>query len=335
VKDVATRPGVGYAGAGADKRPPGVSIVIPTHRSDPPFLAETLASVVAQDYLDWEVVVVDDGCPDPAALAVLAQVDPRVRVVRTEGGGAARARNLGLHEARGDLVAFLDHDDVWYPQHLSTLVQAMSGCADAVGAYTGFDVFEGQPRRARETHRPQVQPTRCTIFSGGARPGIVTLLARRDDVIAVGGFNPVFSGADDVDLIYKLVERGRFVPIDIVTVGYRWHEGNWSRDTRAIGSAGDRFLAAHIARVKEAGDHQAVADITMARKKARRYYAGVAVKDAFSAARSRMWRRAASLALWAVRFSPSGALAVGGAGLGRRLAPAYRRSAPGPRKQPG
>ena len=83
--------------------PPLVSIVIPTYQSNPPFLAEALASVIGQDWANWEVIVVDDGSPDPDALPRPWSVsDPRVRLVRSDDrSGAARARNLGLDKLKG------------------------------------------------------------------------------------------------------------------------------------------------------------------------------------------------------------------------------------------
>ena len=139
--------------------PPLVSIVIPTYQSNPPFLAEALASVIGQDWANWEVIVVDDGSPDPDVLKALVSVDPRVRLVRSDDrSGAARARNLGLEQAQGELVAFLDNDDIWYPERLSTTIQALAHHKEAVGAYTAFDVVRGADKEHLRTRRQRAPP---------------------------------------------------------------------------------------------------------------------------------------------------------------------------------
>ncbi len=98
-------------------RPPRVSIVMPTYnRRDT--IPRAIASVVAQRFQDWELVVVDDGSTD-GTRDVVAGVDPRVRLVTQSNQGVAGARNTGLANARGDLIAFLDSDDEWPPHHLA------------------------------------------------------------------------------------------------------------------------------------------------------------------------------------------------------------------------
>jgi glycosyltransferase involved in cell wall biosynthesis len=97
-----------------------VSIVLPTYkRADT--LLRAVASVRAQTFQDWELVVIDDGSTDGTS-ALLEGVDPRLRLVRQENQGVAAARNRGLREARGDLLAFLDSDDEWTPHHLELAV---------------------------------------------------------------------------------------------------------------------------------------------------------------------------------------------------------------------
>jgi glycosyltransferase involved in cell wall biosynthesis len=292
---------------------------VPTHISEPPFLAETLASVVAQERANWEVIVVDDGSPDAGALVELAAVDRRIRVVRQDRGGVARARNFGLEHARGELVAFLDYDDLWYPGHLSSTVDALAAHADAVGAFTAFDVVTGADKEHRRVMRAVGPTTRRSVYSGGNRPWINTLVARRDAVAGVGGFDPAFDGADDLDLVHKLAERGRFVYVDEVTAAYRLHDHNWSRDTRGLASAGDRVLAAHLNRVRTAGDADAAAGLAVSRRGARRYYSERAVRDASDASKCGDIRLCAALLWWAVRFSPRGAATVLVQGTVRRL----------------
>ncbi len=96
---------------------PRVSIVMPTYnRGDT--IRRAIESVLAQRFEDWELVVIDDGSTD-GTRDLVAGIDPRVRVVVQENQGVAGARNTGLGESRGALIAFLDSDDVWPAHHLA------------------------------------------------------------------------------------------------------------------------------------------------------------------------------------------------------------------------
>lgn len=96
---------------------PRVSIIMPTYnRADT--ITRAVQSVRAQSFEDWELVIVDDGSTDKT-LAVLSDVDSRIRLIPKKHEGVAAARNRGLAEARGDLIAFLDSDDAWPAHHLA------------------------------------------------------------------------------------------------------------------------------------------------------------------------------------------------------------------------
>jgi glycosyltransferase involved in cell wall biosynthesis len=93
-----------------------VSVIVPAHNAEK-FLAEALASILAQDYRPIEVIVVDDGSTD--GTATIAQAYTDVRYVFQKKQGAAAARNAGLAICSGALIAFLDADDLWVPNKLS------------------------------------------------------------------------------------------------------------------------------------------------------------------------------------------------------------------------
>jgi O-antigen/teichoic acid export membrane protein len=95
-----------------------VSVIIPVHNGEA-HVGDAVRSVLNQTYADLEVLVVDDGSSDGTADVVTRFQDPRVRLLRQEQRGVAGARNSGLREASGELVAFLDHDDVWFPDKLA------------------------------------------------------------------------------------------------------------------------------------------------------------------------------------------------------------------------
>ncbi len=100
---------------------PKISVVIPCCNSEKTVL-DAVDSVLRQSERDFELIVVDDGSTDNTAALVESLADPRIKLVRQENKGAAAARNTGINTARGDYVAFLDHDDVWFPAFLERTV---------------------------------------------------------------------------------------------------------------------------------------------------------------------------------------------------------------------
>lgn len=100
---------------------PLVSVVIPTYNAAG-LLLQTLHSVFAQTFSDMEIIVVNDGSPDGTAAQLAQLSDPRLRVISQKNAGVGAARNRGLDEARGEFVAFLDHDDLWLPEKIATQI---------------------------------------------------------------------------------------------------------------------------------------------------------------------------------------------------------------------
>jgi glycosyltransferase involved in cell wall biosynthesis len=101
---------------------PTVSIIIPIYGVEA-FIAATLQSVLDQTFQDFEVILVDDASPDRSVEICQQFTDPRLRMVRQENRGLAGARNTGIRHAQGELLAFLDGDDLWLPEKLARQVQ--------------------------------------------------------------------------------------------------------------------------------------------------------------------------------------------------------------------
>ena len=203
---------------------PLISVVIPV-RNGAHFLPEAVASVIAQDYAKIEVIVVDDGSTD-AIEAAVAALPIQVRFLRQENGGAAAARNLGIRAASGDLIAFLDVDDLW-PHH--TLQTHVSWLA----RHPETDVVIGRAQLMEEAEDGTFQ------FVGSPAEGFVyyigSALYRRRAFERNGLFDPLLRFAEDTDWFTSAEGNDlRIDRLDVITLHVRRHAANMTRDKTAI-----------------------------------------------------------------------------------------------------
>jgi glycosyltransferase involved in cell wall biosynthesis len=118
-----------------------ISVVIPTYNSAA-FIGTTLESVLNQTLPAKEILVLDDGSTDDT-VAILRTYEPRIKVLQQKNQGVAAARNVLAREATRDLVAFLDHDDLWHPGYLEAQWQLFMKYPDVVAGFTGHVDFQG------------------------------------------------------------------------------------------------------------------------------------------------------------------------------------------------
>src|SRR5260370_2508378 len=133
-------PNISRAGAALplEREGPRVSVVIPAYNVAP-YISETLATVFAQTFSDFEVVIVNDGSPDTEEFErEIQSYADRIVYLQQENRGASAARNTGVRAARGQLIAFLDADDLWSPNYLTEQLKFIReygcdlACADAM-----------------------------------------------------------------------------------------------------------------------------------------------------------------------------------------------------------
>lgn len=126
---------------------PRVSVIVPLYNKAP-YVGRALDSIAAQTFADFETIVVDDGSTDGGARVVEDFKDARFRLVTQRNAGPGAARNRGISEAQGELLAFLDADDEWLPAYLETCVRLLEKFSDAAAATCGY--FEHPPGASRE-----------------------------------------------------------------------------------------------------------------------------------------------------------------------------------------
>ena len=231
---------------------PAISVVIPAFRVAP-YIATTLESVFQQTVTDLEVLVVNDGSPDTAALReAVAPYRDRIRYIEQPQGGPSKARNTAIAAARGELLAFLDGDDLWAPTCLASLQALLAAAPDAVLAWADSRPFGvGVPPAAPTlmASEPPEGPCdvtalltgRCVVFTS-------TVLVRRRAVLDAGGFDETLHRCEDFDLWLRLAMRGRLLYTRDILGHRRLHPSSQSASPaamlRAQVAVRQRFVAA-------------------------------------------------------------------------------------------
>lgn len=228
-----------------------VAVVVATNRRSP-FLDEALTSVERQTFTNWEGIVVDDGSEDEEALREIVSRHASFRLIRVKHGGVAMARNIGVAATEGKLVAFLDDDDVWPPEWLEHHMRAHILNPQAAATYSGTRSIDDQGRtlfvdQSKQVDRDGIARREVSLFTG-------TLVIKRGHFEGVGGFNPLFRRAQDLDLVLRLSASVELIHVGTVLLGYRTHAGNSTRNRFEVGLTIDRILRLHESTARQYGD---------------------------------------------------------------------------------
>lgn len=215
-------------------QPDLVSIIIPV-RDGVPVVGEAIASALAQDHPAVEVLVVDDASTDGTADWVTARFGEKIRLLRlTTRHHLAATRNIGIAEARGAFLQFLDADDALPPSKIRLqLAHFAASPSTAVAVASTYEDGHVGPSRAR--HLPDLSNTALrTALLRGNFLGVHAALCRTDAVRSVGGFRSTLRRCEDYDLWLRLADAGAvFAIAPEVSVVYRRSPGSLSSDRRA------------------------------------------------------------------------------------------------------
>ena len=181
---------------------PRVSVIIPCFNLGR-YLPEAISSVRCQTFSDFEIVVVDDGSTDAETANVLASINgPGVQVVRSANLGLSAARNLGIREARGELISCLDADDLFEPGWLAAAVARLDADPGLAFVSHWLEAFGDEQGTWTPGRSDLAALLDQNVFNGAA-------LFRRQLVDAVGGFDETMrDGCEDWEFWIRVVERG-------------------------------------------------------------------------------------------------------------------------------
>jgi len=241
-------------------QPPLVSVVV-IFRDAERFLEEAIASVLAQTYPDWELLMVDDGSVDDSTMVArrMAERHPgQMRYLQHPGGGnrgMSASRNLGIRHARGEYLAFLDADDAWFPDALTEQVGLLEAHPEAAMVYGPIQWWYSWTGRPEDQDRDYVEGLGVLPDTVVRAPKLLPLflldkaavpsgvLARREIVAQVGAFEDAFRGEyEDQVFCAKIC-----LNYSVFAAGRCWYRYRQHRDSCV--SVGLRTGQTHAARV--------------------------------------------------------------------------------------
>jgi len=221
---------------------PVISIIMPAYNSSK-YIIESIESVLQQTFSNWELLIVNDGSTDNTAEIVrkFVDLDERIKLFNKPNGGIASSRNYGFANAKGDFIAYLDHDDLWTSEKLALQVEAFSMrnevdvifgngivfYSNAIQESYRYDTITGFYTH-RELYLKQIRANYIPILS---------LLVRRKVLEAIGPWDEseIYQGCDDYDYWFRMARaNANFLGLDSELFKYRKHDNNYSNNTRKM-----------------------------------------------------------------------------------------------------
>jgi glycosyltransferase involved in cell wall biosynthesis len=220
---------------------PRVSVVMPVYNVER-YVAEAIRSVLAQSYADFELLIIDDGGQDRSIEICRGFDDRRIRIISQANCGLAGARNTGIAEARGEVIALLDSDDRWLPDKLMLHMIHLDSMPDVGVSYSGSRFIDSEGKPLRQAQRPKLnQVSAADIFcrnpvGNGSAPLIRRSMLNRiaflhpDDPKRLCYFDESFRQSEDIELWVRLALKAqcRFDGIKPLLTEYRIVPGGLS-----------------------------------------------------------------------------------------------------------
>jgi len=232
-------------------KPPLVSVIIPAYNAEK-FIAKTLESVLSQTYQNIEILVVDDGSTDTTAEIVksFAQKDRRIILLQQSNAGVAAARNLAIEKSKGEYIAPIDADDIWYPPNLEKQIECLIKSEPTVGVVYSWSVDINEQDLLtggfyNSTIAGEVYPALVyKYFIGNASSSLI----RRACFEKIGGYNCQLKaenaqGCEDWELHLRIAEHYQFTVVPEYLVGYRQITSSMSCNYAAMAKSHSLIMA--------------------------------------------------------------------------------------------
>lgn len=215
---------------------PSISVLLPVHNAAR-YLRAAVAGILAQTHRDLELIAVDDGSTDASGriLEACAAADPRVRLISRPNTGIVGALNDGLAVARGEFIARMDADDLASPDRLRGQLEHLREHHECVALGTAARLIDASGRvvgfrRVATTHEAILDEL---LAGNGAALIHPSAMFRRTALERVGGYDPLFCRAEDLDLYFRLARFGRLQNLPAALLDYREHAQSTNFSRRA------------------------------------------------------------------------------------------------------
>jgi glycosyltransferase involved in cell wall biosynthesis len=195
---------------------PDISVVIPLYNKEE-HIARAIDSVLGQSYMNFELIIIDDGSTDKSADVAKKYQDERICIIKQENLGVSAARNSGIEQSRAEIIAFLDADDAYKDNFIESIVALNRGHPEAVAFALSYE--EVSPL-AESNHRIKSPikdnkiidlPEFIRIWKNGSQISASSIAVRKDVIIAAGGFPVGVKLGEDIDTWIRLLFIGPIV----------------------------------------------------------------------------------------------------------------------------
>lgn len=301
-----------------------VSVIVPAYNAAG-FIAETLDSVLAQTYRNFEIIVVNDGSPDTAALeATLQPFASRLVYLRQQNRGVSAARNTGIRAAQGRYLAFLDSDDLWEPAFLASQMAMLEHDPSLDLVYADGLIFGDTRDNGRpfmELFPSQGEVSFESLVLRLCTPLTSAVVVRRDAVLGVGAFDETQRTSEDHDLWLRLALAGKRLAYQRqVLCRYRRRKGSMTADPVWLAQNNLQVLVKNLARCQQGSRESQAVQQAIEKKTAEIEHLqgqrallagnGDAALEHFHAANQVLHNRKLWLAEWGLRTAPGLVISV-------------------------
>lgn len=202
---------------------PKVSVILPVYNGEK-YVREAVESVLDQTFPDFELIIIDDGSTDATSEILDRFSDSRIARLRNEKNfGLVGSLNKGLGESRGEFIARMDADDVSLPERFEKQVAYLVAHPEIGVLGTAILQTDNRGQGIAAVVLPETHEAILREMLSGLAVAHPTVMARRQVVLAAGGYNPNFGDAEDTELWSRLIFRTRFANLSQVLHRHRLH----------------------------------------------------------------------------------------------------------------
>ncbi|MBD2579593.1 glycosyltransferase [Oscillatoria sp. FACHB-1406] len=211
---------------------PLISVLISVYNGEKT-IRETLESVLAQTFSDFEIVIINDGSTDSTVEAINSLGDSRIHIFSYPNAGLNASRNRAISHAEGEYVSFLDADDLWTPDKLELQLKALQDYPEAAAVYSWTDYIDIESKFLRTGPHHSFQGDvfakllLADFIGSGSNP-----LIRKSAFAEVGDFDTSIKGGQDWDMWVRLARRYPFAVVPSVQILYRQYSTSWSANAQ-------------------------------------------------------------------------------------------------------